>query len=97
MRTVRRSGARDLPPSADSTPVVIISPARPSAGEIIGVMSPAGVALRVRVTEIVRDVNGWIGWGDVLPGLERELRQAGVPESGSDARMRIFDWQLLKE
>lgn len=97
MRTIRRSGARDLPPSADRVmPVVIVTPPHPSPGEVVSIMSYAGIPLRVKVSEISLDDTGWVGWGDVLPGNERALREAGVPDCGSSTRMRIFDWQLLQ-
>ena len=69
-RIIRRSGARDLPPSADRVcSAVIVESRHPKLGEMLNIASPAGVLLRVKVTEITPDAGGWIGWGEVQPGM----------------------------
>lgn len=96
-RIIRRSGARDLPPSADRVcSAVIVESRHPKLGEMLNIASPAGVLLRVKVTEITPDAGGWIGWGEVQPGNEKLLREAGVPSFGDEDLMRIFDWQVVK-
>jgi hypothetical protein len=99
MRTIRRSNARDLPPSADApASAVIVKSARdraPVPGERLQILAPCGVELTVRVTSVEPDDTGWIGWGDVMPGGEAQLRAAGVPLSDA-APMRIFSHQVVR-
>lgn len=98
MRTIRRSNARDLPPSADApTSAVIIKHGRdlpPAVGNQLQILAPCGVSLRVRVTSIEPDDTGWMGWGEVLQGSESEIKDAGVP-SGPNSPMRIFSHQVI--
>lgn len=95
-KTIRRSSARNLPPSADGfVPPVISSDVAPKAGTQILVMAPCGVALKVRVREAQADSLGWAGWADVISGKEQDLRDAGVPTCDSDLPMRIFSWQVV--
>lgn len=95
MRTIRRSGARDLPPDADHVgSQVTVATTAPRAGTLLSISSPCGVALRVRVKEAEMLGQDWIGWADVLPGSEKDLQRAGVPVGGEDVPMRIFSWQV---
>ena len=97
-KIIRRSGARDLPPSVDRvSSAVIVENRHPRVGEILKIASPAGVLLSVRVTEITPDADGWIGWGEVQPGFEQQLRAAGVPAWGPRDMMRIFEWQVVRQ
>ena len=99
MRTIRRSNARDLPPSADAIiSAVIVKSAKdraPASGDKVQILAPCGVELTVRVTSVEPDDTGWIGWGDVLPGREPQLRAAGVPLADA-APMRIFSHQVVR-
>lgn len=96
MRTIRRSGARDLPPSADSvkSAVRIQSASHPKLGDIITILAPCGINIRVRVTEITPDAEGWTGWALMVDDLSRELRALSVP-GDINSQVRIFDHQVV--
>ena len=95
---IRRSGARDLPPSADSTsPSVVDLSSVPAPGKIVRMLAPCGAELDVRITEAERVEGGWIGWGVQVRDSDDALRALGVPPCGTNVPVRIFDWQVLNK
>ena len=97
-KSIRRSGLRNLPPSADSViSSVTVQPAGdalPRIGSTVTVSTFSGVELRARVTSVESVANDWMAWGEVLQGYDAPLRAAGVPP-GNDP-LRIFSWQILR-
>lgn len=95
---IRRSGARDLPPSADHVrSQITVASTAPRPGTALTVMAPCGVRLCVRVREAEMVDKEWIGWADVMPGKEKDLLSAGVPAEMKSVPMRIFSWQVCKQ
>jgi hypothetical protein len=97
-KSIRRSGFRNLPPSADSvTSSVTVQPAGdalPRVGSFVAVKTFCGVEVRARVTAVEPVASDWMAWGEILQGSEAALRAAGVPP-GNDP-LRIFSWQILR-
>ena len=100
-KIIRRSGARNLPPSADShtVPVVMMSDGVgiPRKGTRLRVRAPCGVELQISMREAAPCEGGWIGWADVDASHDSALRDAGVPQREGDSPMRVFSWQVLSE
>lgn len=101
-RTIRRSVARDLPPSADaprsSVTFTLAGSALPTPGSEMSVATFCGVRIRALIESVdPEEGGGWSAWGRVLPGFEQQLKAAGVPAAGPDDKIRIFDWQIIKQ
>lgn len=95
---IRRSGARDLPPSADAarSGVVDLSGV-PTPGKTVKMLAPCGAVLDVRITAAERLDGGWNGWGLQIKDADDELRALGVPACGTSIPVRVFDWQVLNK
>jgi hypothetical protein len=100
-RTIRRSGARDLPPSADSVASSVVSQpagrALPSVHEIVEVQTFSGVKVRARITDVEPVSDGWIGWGEQISDADSLFKSAGVPPCGPSDLIRLFDWQVTRQ
>lgn len=96
MRTIRRSGARDLPPSVDDvrSSVTVQQATHPKPGDVITVFVPCGIDMRVRVSEITPDPEGWMGWAMPIDDAGQPLRALGVPIE-RNYPMRIFEHQVV--
>lgn len=100
-KTLRRSSARDLPPSADRVVSSVTSTpagaALPKRGDILRVQTYSGVVVRARIVSVDAVAEAWLAWGEVLPGHDADLRANGVPPCGPSDLLRIFSWQVIKE
>lgn len=102
MRRIVRTGATDLPPSADSykaaaAPSVIVTH---SPGTTIGVITYAGVKVMCKVVE-VRKLKSGLAY-DVRPvgdPMVKEFQKAGVPitQDNCYSQFVAFDWQILEK
>jgi hypothetical protein len=99
MKSIRRSGAYDLPPNADtviSSITVVSKPAPlPSIGDIVTVKSYCGLHLVVKLTEIEIDETGWRALAMEVVNRDAELRALGVFIPQVPTHMRIFDSQVI--
>ena len=95
---IRRSGARDLPPSADAEQSGVLDLSGvPTPGKIVRMLAPCGLELDIRITEAERIAGGWRGWGLQVKNSDDELRALGVPACGINIPVRVFDWQVLNK
>lgn len=98
MRTIRRSGARDLPPDADSVKsAVTVLPKgdpMPAVGDIVTVAAYCGLQLEVRIDAVEPDETGWRAWATEMQNRDDELRALGVYVPKERSRMRVFDFQV---
>lgn len=99
-RVIRRSSAKNLPPSADTYTgsVVVMSDGSgiPKCGTNLIVRAPCGMDLRVCIREASPCESGWDGWADVDPAHDSSLRALGVPQCDQRSPMRVFSWQVLQ-
>ena len=98
MKTIRRSGARDLPPDVDSvrSSVTVLPrpPVRPAVGSVVKVNSYCGLQMLVRIEKVEEDDTGWRAWAAPTQSYDKELRDLGVPILPSYPLMRVFDFQV---
>lgn len=97
-RVIRRSSARDLPPSADNytsdAPAVVETRRMPRPDAMLRVTVPCGLTLRVKVVSAEPTETGWMGWAQQLDDASAEYRAFGVPAPYTD-NFRIYDWQVV--
>ena len=99
MKTIRRSGAYDLPPNADtvmSAVTILSKPAPlPNIGDVVTVKSYCGLHLVVKLTEVEVDETGWRALAMEVVNRDAELRALGVFVPQVPTHMRIFDSQVI--
>lgn len=99
MKTIRRSGAYDLPPNADtvmSAVTILSKPAPlPSIGDVVTVKSYCGLLIVVKLTEVEVDETGWRALAMEVVNRDAELRALGVFIPQVPTYMRIFDSQVI--
>lgn len=95
----RRSGARDLPPSADAVQSAVISlpPCNnvPLPGSQFLVSLPCDLQIRAQIISTEPDGAGWMGWATQVGGNLADFRARGVPVTDLGEKFRIFDWQVV--
>ena len=98
MKTIRRSGARDLPPDADSvrSTVTVLPrpPVSPPVGSVVKVNAYCGLQMLVRIEKVEEDDTGWRAWASPAQPYDKELRDLGVPVISNYPLMRVFDFQV---
>ena len=99
MKTIRRSGAHDLPPNADTimSSVTILSKPKPlpNIGDILTIKSYCGLHLVVKLVSIETDHTGWRALATEVFNRDDELRALGVFIPKISEPMQVFDSQVI--
>lgn len=99
MKTIRRSGAYDLPPNADTiiseVTVALNQKSLPKIGDILTIKAYCGLNLIVKIVSIETDCTGWRGKAVETINRDDELRALGVFIPKVSEPMQFFDSQVI--